>query len=182
MGFMVDVAGYATRPTHMQERVQRRLMALVCAVLDELGVRLRDTDRQGMGDGLVLFLPGELDALRALPVLIRSMAAHLAVDNNEFQDRLRLRMAVDIGFVGLAHLGFAGVTVTYLGRLLDSEPLREWSTDHSDNDLAVVVSDRLHSFVVAEKVLGLPPAQFERVDVKVKEFAGAAWLWAGTSL
>jgi hypothetical protein len=180
MGFMLDVADYGGRTTRAKERVQERLAALIRLVLEDLDVRLSDVHWQGTGDGVLLFLPGELDVQRALPVLLHSTATHLAFNNEEFRDRLRLRMAVDVGPVGLAQLGFGGGTATNLGRLLDSEPLREWLVNHLGHDLAVIVSDRLHSFVVAEDVPALPPAQFNRVFVQIKEFASIAWLWTRT--
>jgi hypothetical protein len=69
--------------------------------------------------------------------------------------------------------------VTNTGRLLDCEPLREWVVEHPDRDLAVALSDALHSFVVAEGVPGLPREQFTRVAVRAKELVTTAWLWTG---
>jgi hypothetical protein len=176
-GFMLDVVGYGARPPRARQRAQERVAAIIHNILGDLDVRLSDTDLQGTGDGVLLFLPSELDVQRTLPVLLHSAAVHLAEDNEEFHDRIRIRMAVDIGPVGLTQLGFSGATATRLGRLLDSEPLRGMLLDHPDDALAVIVSDRLHSFVVAEGVPALPPAQFTRVAIKVKEFSGTAWLW-----
>jgi hypothetical protein len=176
-GFMLDVKDYGARPARAKKRAQERVTAIILDILEDLNVRLSDTDQQGTGDGVLLFLPSELDVQRALPVLLHSAAIHLAEDNEEFQDRLQLRMAVDIGPVGLSQLGFSGSTATSLGRLLDSEPLRGRLLDHPGDALAVIVSDRLHSFVIAEDVPSLPPAQFTRVSVNVKEFSSTAWLW-----
>jgi hypothetical protein len=177
MGFVLDIADYGGRTTRAKERVQERLAALIRLALDDLDVRPSDADWQGTGDGALLFLPSQLDVQHALPALLHSTAAHLASNNEEFQDQLRLRMAVDVGPVGLAQLGFGGATATNLGRLLDSGPLRTWLVDHPSHDLAVIVSDCLHSFVVAEDVPQLPPAQFNRVFIQIKEFASTAWLW-----
>jgi hypothetical protein len=177
MGFMLDVTGYGGRTTRAKKRVQNRLAALIRLVLDDLNVHLTDTDWQGTGDGVLLFLPAELDMQRALPVLLHSTAIHLTADNEEFQDQLRLRMAVDVGAVGMAQLGFAGATATNLGRLLDNGPLREWLVAHPDHNLGVVVSDRLHSFVIAEDIPWLPQAQFRCISVQAKEHTTLAWLW-----
>jgi hypothetical protein len=177
MGFMLDIADYGGRTTRAKERVQERLAALIRQVLDDLDVQPPATDGQGTGDGMLLFLPSELDVQRALPVLLHSTAAHLTVDNKEFQDQLRLRMAVDIGPVRSTQLGFSGATATNLGRLLDSKPLRERLINHPNHDLAVIVSDRLHSFVIAEDVPALPPTQFKRVSTQIKEITNTPWLW-----
>lgn len=176
-GFMMDIKDYGARPPRAKKRAQERVAAIIHNILDDLNVRLSDTDQQGTGDGVLLFLPSELDVQRALPVLLHSAAVHLAEDNEEFQDRIRIRMAVDIGPVGLTPLGFSGSTATRLGRLLESEPLYGRLLDHPGDALAVIVSDRLHSFVIAEDVAALPPAQFTCVSVKVKEFSSTAWLW-----
>jgi hypothetical protein len=176
MGFVLDVAGYGSRTRRARKRVQERLVTLIGLILDDLNVHVSETDQQGTGDGVLLFLPKDLDTQHALPVLLHSIATRLAEDNDEFGDQVRLRMAVDIGPVGLAPLGFEGTTATNLGRLVDSEPLREW-LGNPGHDLAVVVTDRLHSFVVAEDVPALPQDQFTRVSVRIKEFATEAWLW-----
>jgi len=67
--------------------------------------------------------------------------------------------------------------VTNMGRLLDSKPLCRWAAEHRERDLAVVMSDSLHRFVVAEGVPGLPREQFARVQVRATELATNAWLW-----
>ncbi|XVS61749.1 CATRA conflict system CASPASE/TPR repeat-associated protein [Actinosynnema sp. CA-299493] len=179
MGFMLDVVDYSSRDTPDQERVQRRVVELVRELLADLGVRLTDADHQGTGDGLMVFLPARVDVQRALPALLGGAAAGLARDNAAHRDRVRLRMAVDVGPVGLAALGFGGKVATSVGRLLDSAPLRQALTDHPAVDLAALVSDRLHGFVVAEGVPGTDPARFTPTDVAVKTFRDRAWLWVG---
>lgn len=77
----------------------------------------------------MLFLPKDLDLQRALPQLLRSTTTYLAADNEDFRDQVQLRMAVEIGPVGLANLGFEGAVATNLGRLVDSEPARKWLAD-----------------------------------------------------
>ncbi len=153
------------------------MVALVEGVLDDLDVRLPEADHQGTGDGLMVFLPERVDVQRALPRLLRGAAERLGRDNTVHRDRVRLRMAVDVGPVGLAALGFGGKVATSLGRLLDSPPLRRAVLDHPDVDLAIVLSDRLHGYVVAEGVPGVDPDEFVPVDVEVKTFRDRAWLW-----
>jgi class 3 adenylate cyclase len=177
MGFVWDVTGFSRRTARARARVQQRLTGLVHAILGDLDVRLTGTDWQGTGDGLMLFLPEYLDLQRALPQLLRSTTVHLAADNDEFRDQVQLRVAVDVGPVSVTQLGFDGAVATTLGRLVDSEPPRRWLADNPASHLAVVISDHLHSFVVAEDVPFLPTTQFTRVPVQVKEFITTAWLW-----
>jgi len=174
---MLDIVGYGWHDSPAKESLQRRLVGVVRLVFEDLGVALSDTESQGMGDGVLVILPARLDVQRALPVLLRSMAERLALDNAVSQDQMRVRMAADVGPVGLTELGFGGAMVTNMGRLLDSKPLRRWAAEHRERDLAVVMSDSLHRFVVAEGVPGLPREQFTRVQVRAKELATNAWLW-----
>jgi hypothetical protein len=177
MGFMLDIVGYGRRDTPAKESLQRRLAGLVRMVFDDLAVSLSDIECQGTGDGLLVVLPTRLDVQRVLPVLLPSMAERLALDNALSHDQMRVRMAADIGPVGVTELGFGGAMVTNMGRLLDSRPLRRWEAEHRAQDLAVSVSDSLHRFVVAEGVPTLAREQFTRVQVRSKELSTTAWLW-----
>jgi hypothetical protein len=179
MGFVWDVAGFGGRPARAKKRVQQRLDALVPVILNDLNVQLADTNSQGTGDGIMLFLPKDLDLQRALPQLLHSTTTHLAADNEDFHDQVQLRMAVDIGPVGLTSLGFDGAVATNLGRLVDSEPPRKWLADNPNHHLAVLISNRLYDFVVAEDVPALPPTQFTHVPIQIKEVTTTAWLWTG---
>lgn len=177
MGFMLDIAGYGRRDSPAKESLQRRLARVVLLVLGDVGVALSDTECQGTGDGVVVILPQQLDVQRALPVLLSSIRKRLTHDNAGWPDRMRVRMAADVGPVGLAELGFGGAMVTNTGRLLDSKALRRWEATHTEHDLSVALSDSLYRFVVAEGVPGLPRDQFTRVQVRAKELAATAWLW-----
>lgn len=177
MGFMLDIVGYGKRDSPAKESLQRRLARVVLCVVDDLGVALAHTDRQGTGDGLIMILPRQLDVQRTLPVLLQSIDKRLTHDNTSFADQMRVRMAADVGPVGLTELGFGGAMVTNAGRLLNSKPLRKQEATHPEHDLSVILSDFLHRFVVAEGVPGLPREQFTRVQIREKELATTAWLW-----
>ena len=177
MGFMLDIVGYSRRDAWAQERLQQRLVGLVRLMLDDLRVELSDIDHQGTGDGLLVILPERVDVHRVLPALLAFATRLLAEDNAMFQDRIRVRMAADIGPVRIAELGFEGVMVTNMARLLDSTPLRDWVDEHPERDLSVALSDSLHRFVVAEGTPELPAEQFTQVHVQVNETTSTGWLW-----
>ena len=177
MGFVLDIVGYSRRRPHEQKRLQQRLDEVSRLTFDDQGIALSDVDRQGTGDGLLVILPEWVDVQRALPRLLASISQRLTEDNSLFQDRMRVRMAADVGPVRVAELGFDGGMVTNMARLLDSEPLRQWVIDHPEQDLSVVLSDSLHRFVVAEGTPELPAEQFTQVQVQVSEGVSAtAWL------
>ncbi|MFC6090998.1 CATRA conflict system CASPASE/TPR repeat-associated protein [Saccharothrix lopnurensis] len=177
MGFALDAVDYSSRTTPAGERVQSRISDLVRAALSDLDLDLSEVDSSGTGDGLMMFLPSGVDVQRALPALLRAMAEQLRLDNTVHRDRLRLRMAVDVGPVTTTALGFGGKVATSLGRLLDSEPLRGAIRSNPVTDLAVIVSDRLHGYVVEEGARGTDPASFLPVEVAVKTFYAKGWLW-----
>lgn len=142
MGFPWTSSGTARAPHRRRTVFKLRLAALVEAALTDLGIERTQTDHQGTGDGEIVFLPTTTDVQSALPSLLGSFVRHLALDNATHPDRLRLRLAFDVGPAGLAAIGFSGETVVRLSRLLDSEPLRA-AIATGDEDLAVMVPDHL---------------------------------------
>ncbi|CCH31757.1 hypothetical protein ABZ816_25475 [Actinosynnema sp. NPDC047251] len=174
MGFVVDVVGYGARTARLRALAQRRVSELNSAVLEHLGVDLRDVDHQGTGDGVLVFLPPHVDVPWTVPRLLRGWWDLLHEDNELYTDRLRLRMAVALGPVAPGPLGFVGPPATTAGRLLDSEVLRAALAEEQATDLAVLVSDAVHSFAVDPA----DPA-FTRRPVGVKDYRADGWLWVG---
>ncbi|MEV6648766.1 hypothetical protein [Amycolatopsis sp. NPDC051371] len=174
MGFVVDVVGYGLRPWHLRGLVQRRVSDLKDAVLEHLDVDPRDVDQQGTGDGVLVFLPVDLDVPRAVSRLLSGWRDFLDEDNRLYRDRLRLRMAVVLGPVAPGPLGFVGSPAIVAGRLLNSGVLRAAAVDNPGADMVVLLSDALHSFAVDPA----DPA-FTRHWVDVKDFRGHGWLWVG---
>lgn len=179
MGFMIDVAGYGRRSARAQIDLQHRLAVIAAEVLQDLGVGLADTHHHGTGDGMVVFLPSEIEVHRALARLLRAVAEALAEDNRRYRDRMRLRMAVVIGPLGPAAIGFSGDTIVEAGRLVDSEVLRAALADRPGADLVVLVSDQLHRYAIGERHAGPRSEDFDPVDVEAKEYRSRAWLWYG---
>jgi hypothetical protein len=177
MGFMLDIVGYGGRDSPAKESLQRRLAEVIQLVLEETHVTMPDTELRGTGDGVLVILPERLDVQRGLADLLRSFDERLVHDNSVFQDRMRVRMAADVGPVTVTELGFGGAMVTKMGRMLNSRRLRRSVAEHPERDLLVILSDSLHGFVVAEGVPGLPAKQFTRVHIRAKELSTTAWLW-----
>ncbi|WP_432830996.1 hypothetical protein [Dactylosporangium sp. CA-092794] len=179
MGFVIDVAGYSGRSAREKVDIQHRVSTFVDEVLRDFDLRIADTLHHGTGDGMVVFLPSEMEVHRALVRLLRSAAEALAEDNRRYRDRMRLRMAVVIGTLGPAAIGFSGDTIVEAGRMVDSDVLRQALIRRRGADLVVLVSDTLYSYVVGERHSGLRAADFQRVDVHTKDYRGEAWLWNG---
>jgi hypothetical protein len=101
-GFVIDLVGYSDRTEPAQRHAQERIVDLTYEVVEALGVTAGDTFVQPTGDGMNVFLPVDIDYSRALGDLRRLFVEHLLVDNGRNKDRLRFRMAVDIGPCRLA--------------------------------------------------------------------------------
>jgi len=178
MGFVVDVVGYSARSAGEKIDLQHRVSTLVVEMLRDLGLDLDDTFHHGTGDGMVVFLPTEVEVHRALARLLRSATEALAEDNRRYRDRMRLRMAFVVGPLGPAAIGFSGSTIVEAGRMVDSDVLRAALTERPGVDLVVLVSDQLHAYVVRERHTGLEHDDFVPVQVRAKEFQARAWLWS----
>jgi hypothetical protein len=177
MGFGVDVVAYSGRGVDAKHDAQRRIVALVDAVLAAIGVTADDPPPQYAGDSALVFLPASVDLPRALFTLLRTATEWLGEDNERNRDRLRVRISAVVGPVAVAPAGILGNAPVECARLRDSDALRGRLAEHADLDLAVLVSQRLYSDVVAEGYADLPAGEFERVDVQVKDFHSHAWLW-----
>jgi class 3 adenylate cyclase len=177
MGFVVDVVGYSERVEPAQYALQQRLAVLITEVMPTAGIQLEPEYLQGTGDGMNVFLPAGADVSRALAALLTPTATLLHHDNECHADRIRLRIATDLGPVRPAATGFSGHTIVAFGRLVDSAPIRDAITRQPDADLAVLVSDWLYAAVVSQGYADLDPSQFTRVQAVVKRFQADAWLW-----
>jgi O-acetyl-ADP-ribose deacetylase (regulator of RNase III) len=184
MGFVVDVVEFGRRPAPDQEAVQQRLFALARDVLRDTGVNFDTTDHQWTGDGFAAMLPTDIDPVRVLSGLMQATHRRLAEDNRAYRDRIRLRMAVGVGLVGVGATGFAGSMIVDINRLVDCGPLREAARAHPESDVVILISDHVYAYVVRPGYLRPPAGSFQRVDVALKEFHESAWLWtapAGTT-
>jgi hypothetical protein len=176
--FMIDVVGYGRRSAPAREDVQERLRALLRRALEDADLDLAGADDDGgTGDGIAVCLPVGADPTRAVPGLLESMLDGLARDNDRYRDRIRLRMALGFGTVGRGPTGFTGQLIVELGRLTDSQPLREAVERNPDRDLLVLVTNALYEDVIMAGYLRPRLARFVPVDVESKEYAGRAWLW-----
>ncbi|MFI9543662.1 hypothetical protein ACIHAR_06870 [Streptomyces sp. NPDC052016] len=182
LAFSVDVTGYSARPVACQDQVQRRLAVLVHQVLHDARADLARTDVQPVGDGMNVVLPADMECIEALPRLMTGAARLLSQDNRAYSDRLRLRMAWDIGPVSRAALGFAGPLLVRLSRLVDCEQLRTAAESTAHADLVVAVSDWLYENVFRPGYTDVHADDFTRICAVSKDYRASAWLWTGDHL
>lgn len=177
VGIAVDVVGYTKRTAPAQDHVQERMVELLHRLLDEIEVDLERAEHEWTGDGALIYLPHQVDLSRAIGALIEVTDMLLRADNQVFDDRIRLRMAIAAGLMGPAPTGYSGPLAVVLSRMLDAPPLRQVVADLPEADLAVLLSDYLYSHVLELGYNSLPLSTFQQVEVDLSGFKGAAWLW-----
>ncbi|WP_345663629.1 hypothetical protein [Streptomyces venetus] len=178
----VDIEKYSTRGNADMIRLQRSLLRVMRAACARAAVDWDACGRQAQGDGYLLVLPPETDDTRAVPHLLDGLAGALAAVNREPHGgtrsplRTRMRAAFHHGIVHEGDSGYAGSAVVELFRMLDADPLRALLADDQSTDLVVAFSDRTYQDLVPQGYEGLSPVGFKRTDIRVKQFAGVAWI------
>jgi hypothetical protein len=172
LGFTVDVVGYSTRTIDGQRDVQNRLTALFHQFVTIAGIAFVPENFQRNGDGFHYFIP-DSDVHTAVKHLLTTLPSLLAEDNKG-NERIRLRMATDVGTVGHGPLGFTADAVIRFSRLADSQPIRD-AVKNTDTDFAALVSDTLYQDVVS-RFDDLATLPFQPVDVTVKNYQAPAHL------
>jgi hypothetical protein len=178
LGFAVDIVDYSDRSAPRQREAQLRLNRLMRDTMIAAGVPLGQADIQPTGDGMNVVLPADAGYVVTFPRIMTEFADRLRTDNEGHSDRVRVRMAADIGPVDSAALGFSGPTVIRFCRLVDSDQLRDTTKRNPGADLVVAVSDWLYENLIRPGYSDLHKHAFTRELVVAKRYQAVAWLWA----
>lgn len=143
-----------------------RIVEDACA---EVGISWDDCYHEDRGDGFFALTPPDVSIEHVLNPLAAAVAAGVAEHNEQASPTLRLRMAVDAGYVYFDRFGVTGSAVTHLFRLLDN-PAFKAELDATASDFALVTSERLFHD------LSLRPATFRPILIKLKETLETAYL------
>ncbi|WP_422754024.1 hypothetical protein [Micromonospora sp. WMMD708] len=174
----VDAEGYGRRDDRAQQDMQEALLRILAAAAGRAHLDRATWTRQGVGDeelSLIPLGPGEPLVVDDLP---RQLDAELSRVNRgrSPENRIRLRMAMNVGVAYPADNGFAGQGVVVVSRLLNSTPVRRALKVARTANLALIVSAGLFDDVVCQGHTTLGPGDFRRVDISEKEYQGHAWL------
>lgn len=142
----VDVEGYGRRDLAGQLRAQHRLVQVLDAVGDAVGLHRSCWDRQEQGDGELALLPSGTVAAQVLPGLVSTLADLLDDLNLDLVEaaRLRLRLALHEGEVYPGSNGYAGDAAVTVCRIRDSDRLRTVLRESPTANVAVAVSEPLY--------------------------------------
>lgn len=173
-----DVEKYSRLDTLSQGVFQTDLVRVLeeAAVLS--GLDRTAWARQPQGDQEFAVLPPATPEPVVLGAFVRNLAVQLGERNaNRAEgDRMRLRLAIDIGVARTAALGYSGPAPIAVARYLNSPQLKRVLEALDSTDLVVIVSDRLYQDVVRLRGEGLDPQQYVRAHIRQKEFNGYGWI------
>lgn len=122
-------------------------------------------------------MPPDVPAHLLLDPLAHHLGATLRRGNRLLSAaaQLRLRLAVNAGFVHPDPYGVSGHAVNHLFRLLEAPALKE-AIDLCGADLGMIVSDRLFRDVTGNDGY-VDHDRYRRVRATCKETDASAWLW-----
>ncbi|MFD0689568.1 hypothetical protein [Actinomadura fibrosa] len=129
------------------------------------------------GDGALIVLPPDVPAYLLLDPLAHHLKAVLRHGNRLYSRALqmRLRVAVNAGFVHRDAYGVVGHAVNHLFRFLDAPAFKE-AISLSEAEVGLIVSDRLYGDVAGSGGY-VDQAQYRPVQVVCKETKADAHVW-----
>jgi hypothetical protein len=92
------------------------------------------------------------------------------------QPRIRLRVALHAGELHDDPQGWAGTDLIAACRLVNGDPVYRQLRTNPWADLVLVVSEQIYHGVVEHGYRDIDPADYQPVEVSVKEFHARAWL------
>ncbi|GGO52113.1 hypothetical protein GCM10012287_35690 [Streptomyces daqingensis] len=173
-----DVEKYSRLDTLQQEVVQADLLRVLEEAALLSGLDRASWERQAQGDQEFAVLPPDTPESVVLSDFIRHLDAALN-ERNAFRpekERMRLRLAIEIGVARTAPLGHSGPAPVFVARFLNAPQLKSVLKATSSTNLAVILSDRVYQDVVRLRGQGLDPEQYMKVHIQQDDFTGYAWI------
>ncbi|MDQ2588497.1 hypothetical protein CKY47_31995 [Saccharothrix yanglingensis] len=170
----VDVEGYSKLDALDQSLVQARLSDVLDAAARNAGLDRDLWYRQVRGDGELAVLPADADAAWVVARFTEQLARALA-DLRAAGTPLRMRLAMHCGPLTAGAFGLVGDAPIVACRLLDAKVVRE-ELATSDDDLVLVISDRLFADVVRTRFHDLDPTRFRPARFRVKSTRYSGYL------
>jgi hypothetical protein len=176
--FAVDIAAFGGRAPDVQRYMRDKLYEIVQGACDACDVPWDECHHEDRGDGILLIARAEFGVKRLLDPLVAEIRARLRAYNKtaSVAAQLRLRMAMDAGYVDLDGHGASGSAIIRLFRMLDAPTLKE-AFALGGGDFVLVVSDYLFTEVVQYGPGLIEPALFQEILVEVKETRERGWVW-----
>jgi hypothetical protein len=142
----------------------------------ESGIRPDQRYHEDRGDGAFFLVPTEGQQAHLVEPLPFILAAELSRHNQgaDAGTRIRLRVAMHLGFVRRDPEGVVSTPLNFAFRLLDSRGLR-MALKETSGDLAFVASAEFYRRVLQER-RDFDPSDYQKIRVLVKETDADAWI------
>jgi hypothetical protein len=164
----VDVENFSALNALEQVEAQSDLGWALDIAADRANLCRAMWQRQVRGDGELAVLPADTDGPRLIADYPHELAGALGEVNRERQRRLRIRVAMHHGTLAPGQFGAVGQGPIVVSRLLDSDELRMHLAQRAELDLVLIVSECLFHDVIETRFHYLEPAEFTRVEVRIK--------------
>jgi hypothetical protein len=173
----IEQFGLPDRDDQIRVEFRRGLRRQLTDAMTGAGIQPQTWSATGTGDGLLVLIDPAVEIARIVQALMDRFRAGLIQYNRTAGGlaRLRVRAVVHAGYMLQDEQGVVGEEVTLTFRLLDAPELRMHLTQ-IPGPLVVAVSAYVYDHVVRHRLLGLEPAQFRKIIVKVKETSTKAWI------
>lgn len=181
----VDLRQYSRHPPAEHVDGQTRLVRVIEHAVHRTRVSRIRVQRQDQGDGLLAVFPSDTDDIRVVPALVLGLRDGMYQTNcspGPF-GRMRMRSAIGRGSVSRSPSGYVGDCVITVSRMVDSIELRAAIEDREHSDLALAITQELHTDVIAPSPPGLPASEFMPAELANpdKEFVTSAWMYVPRS-
>jgi hypothetical protein len=177
----IDIESFSSRDMEIQAELQADLRKGFDEACERVGLVLAPDYRQGTGDGSMNVFTQDVDVAVLAGDLPRELAIWLSARNRTRTDegRLRLRVALHRGYVGVGPIAWQGQTVVETARLLECSAGRQVLRSRADATLVLLVSEAVYAAAVRERRRGLDPEDFVPValgaDVPEKGSGFTGW-------
>ncbi|WP_433463984.1 hypothetical protein [Spirillospora sp. CA-128828] len=174
----VDIVGFGRYAPADHRHLRDALYRIVTASFAATAVPLDPRWHEDRGDGILVIAPADISVALLLGYLPHHLHAELRRYNQVSAPavQLRLRLAVNAGYVQTDAHGAGGRELLHLFRMLDA-PGFKTALAATDSSLGLITSDYLYNEIVRSSPGLLDPAAFTQTTIAHKETRAPAWMW-----
>ncbi|MFB4311217.1 hypothetical protein [Actinomadura sp. GTD37] len=172
----IDIVRFTSRDEAMQIYLREVMYGIVEEAYVTARVGRRRIRLEDRGDGIFMVVGPRTGLDVVLSLLVQSIRDEIRAHNRTAvpEARIQLRMALHAGFLHEDAHGVAGTSVNNLFRLLEA-PVMKDRLAYAGTDFALVISEYVYEAAIGYHLI--EAADFEMINVEVKETRTRAWLW-----
>lgn len=174
-----DIADFTRqdRDEDVRMHLHKVLYEILPAAFDGSGMPWNQCHHEDRGDGTLVIVPPSIPAAPIIDPFPARLCALIRRHNRMSAQpaRMQLRAAAHIGPVYADGHGMIGDDINLLCRMIDARPLRAALAD-SGTELALAVSDYVHSTQVVRHPTLVDPDLFQPMKARVKRTRVRAWI------